>query len=674
VRSVSFDLETKLVRKGHCFPEIICAQWKYENEPAQILGNDDPERLRQQLRRILCGPDRVITLNGPYEYICSLNFGAVSFDDIAQGFSDRRLVDVGTVQKLRDIASDGKLSPRGYSLNALGIRAGQKDREQEKKGDDVWRLRYGELDGLPVEEYPLEARLYALEDVDETMAVWEWQQRLGDLPEPWWLHCEADFHLGLIKARGMWTDRARVRKAWRKVKEQLSPQMMEPLFEAGILRRPVPPKVFKTGRRTKGKPEELNTKALKARVKEVAEANNVPILLTKKAKDIATSEQMLSRLDGMDDVLTLHIRRQGLKKLDSTYFPRLGEGIIYPSFNILVESGRTSSRTDKTVPSMNMQNIPREAGEMGVRECFIPRPGHLFLSVDFGNQELCTTAQACLDLFGYSRMAETINKGVNLHDYLGAQIASVWDEEFRHVCHALKASTQWERYEAFLGWKEVNKVGYKHYRTMAKPTGLGYPGGLGPRTFIEYARTTYDVPVSFTEAQQLRDLWLAAYPEMVEYLQRWVPAQATGAQRYNEEDDRVETMHSYISPLGMVRENTTYCSTANGFAMQTPSAEVTKLALCAVSRECWEAGNSVLRGARITNYIHDELFLEIKDQGPEHNTAIANRVCEIMVREMRKITPDINVTAEPALMQRWTKDADPVYNEEGYLIPWEMAA
>jgi len=55
-----------------------------------------------------------------------------------------------------------------------------------------------------------------------------------------------------------------------------------------------------------------------------------------------------------------------------------------------------------------------------------------------------------------------------------------------------------------------------------------------------------------------------------------------------------------------------------------------------------------------------------------HLTARAEYMAKIMVEEMQKITPDVKVKAEAALMFRWSKASEPWYDGEGDLLPWEM--
>jgi DNA polymerase I-like protein with 3'-5' exonuclease and polymerase domains len=68
-------------------------------------------------------------------------------------------------------------------------------------------------------------------------------------------------------------------------------------------------------------------------------------------------------------------------------------------------------------------------------------------------------------------------------------------------------------------------------------------------------------------------------------------------------------------------------------------------------------------------FAHDELILEMPEE-KAHEAAL--RQVEVMVASMKEYVPDVRVSAEPALMRRWYKDAAPVY-VDGRLVPWEPA-
>ena len=44
-----------------------------------------------------------------------------------------------------------------------------------------------------------------------------------------------------------------------------------------------------------------------------------------------------------------------------------------------------------------------------------------------------------------------------------------------------------------------------------------------------------------------------------------------------------------------------------------------------------------------------------------------------MVKAANTLMPGILITAEPAAMYRWSKQAEAKFDENGKLIPWELA-
>ena len=65
-------------------------------------------------------------------------------------------------------------------------------------------------------------------------------------------------------------------------------------------------------------------------------------------------------------------------------------------------------------------------------------------------------------------------------------------------------------------------------------------------------------------------------------------------------------------------------------------------------------------------FLHDEILFELPEEDAHER---AEEAARLMREAMEIITPDVRVTAVPALMKRWHKDAEPVY-EDGRLVPW----
>jgi hypothetical protein len=97
-----------------------------------------------------------------------------------------------------------------------------------------------------------------------------------------------------------------------------------------------------------------------------------------------------------------------------------------------------------------------------------------------------------------------------------------------------------------------------------------------------------------------------------------------------------------------------------------PDTDIAKRALIRVCEECYLDSSSPLFGSRVLIFTHDELILEI----PETQLHAASaRQTSIMLEEGKKGCPDVKISAEPAAMRRWCKDAEPVY-VDGKLVVW----
>jgi len=118
--------------------------------------------------------------------------------------------------------------------------------------------------------------------------------------------------------------------------------------------------------------------------------------------------------------------------------------------------------------------------------------------------------------------------------------------------------------------------------------------------------------------------------------------------------------------MGMHRARCSYTACANGQALQTPSAEGALGATCEVMESC--TIGSMAGHVFPSLFIHDEIAGEIQWHR-EKTGQWLKEMDEIMVRKMREVTPDVKASTEAALMLRWNKFADPVY-EDGILVPW----
>lgn len=369
--------------------------------------------------------------------------------------------------------------------------------------------------------------------------------------------------------------------------------------------------------------------------------------------------------------------------------------------NVLVDTGRASYGDV-------IHQLPRNGG---VRDCIVARDGWLLsrdywhaallgmtldeyraaqararqvlCSTDYGALELGTHAQNCIWTVGYSELAKAINAGADLHCALAAKFLGVSVEEFM------------AGYNGELG--ADTKKFYKAVRTAVKAANFGFPGGMGAlklvlqqrkqgpdttgpdgrvykglrfcvllgakrcgeRKITEYKKkpTTPVCAECVRIAENIRDTWFKQWPENVPYLNDFVNDCVENGQLLAD-GRRLRPAQIMQHRSGRLRGEVAFCDAANGF-FQGLAADGAKLALCRVSRECYDRTlASPLWGCRVILFAHDELIVE----GPEATCHLwAPRISQLMVAAMREMTPDVAITALCAVARRWWKAMEPAY-------------
>jgi hypothetical protein len=421
---------------------------------------------------------------------------------------------------------------------------------------------------------------------------------------------------------------------------------------------------------------------------------------------LATARDVLKDVAERVPFVKLLLEYRATEKLMSSFVGKMGRGVLHPSFNVLVRSGRTSSFGE-----INAQNLPVNDR---VRSCIVPSPGHVFLDADYTTIELVTLAQACLTQLGLSsEMAKAINAGRDLHTLVAARVTGKPEGE---------VTTQ--------------------ERKKAKPINFGKQGAMGERTLQEYVRATYGVHLDDAEVRALSDAWLDLFPEMRSFLAntsdpgaavavllgltpaahyehtgdgRFLnhPENAGGAHRphpilggmclkvlaverpttragkpYPDADldyfwSCVAAPASRLGPAlrhmvqrrqpsprlrravlsladragvftltGRLRAAATF-SARHNTVFQGLAADGAKLALWRL----WRAGY------RLVNFVHDQVLVEVPAGADLRRHAA--RVRRLMVRGMRAVVPDVRVDVAIVATDRWSKDAAAVCDGAG---------
>lgn len=689
---VAWDTETAPVIYGNLAPKIICLSWatfvNKEWDP-EIVTDGDPY-LDEAIMALFESDDTFIGHFTAYDATCALATVPAVTPLIFKAYEDGRMHCTVVRQKLINLSKHGKLDkyPEGgsrrdisYGLADLVLEFFGRDRTAEKKDEDSWRAHYQMLSGKPAEDYPDEALEYALQDAVDTGMVFMQQEHICKTHPTAQvttqeLRAAADFALRLESCWGLRIDHEMRDRIRDRVMAEYEPEATPLLLEAGIVRPGIPPKPYRSGAKnsdgtpkmTKGKRPSRNMKVLHGLIEKICEEHKIPVKRTEK-DGVATDADWLAQISIHSPVLQEYEHRQALAKIAETELPRLSMPTAHPMYDVIKETGRTSSRKSKTVEgTFNGQNVDPRA-----RPCYIPRPGCVFVGVDYSMLELCSVAQKTFNLFGESHHLDLINEGIDLHAYLGAQLALRLDDTFQGACNDARVSDPRSVYQTFhlladSEYPEAKRL-YKHFRTMAKPTGLGFPGGLGPETFVQFARASFGVDLikitgsyaaAVNLARQLREFWHQTYPEMRRYF-NWINTAC--------QDPEFEDAYCYTTPLGMLRRNATYCACANGAAMQSPAAEGMIISVWELAKACYDwTQENVLFNCRPVLEIHDENIVEAP--ADEKLQARIKEIQRIMQDSMSIVMPDVTIRTEAVLMERWDKRAEPVFNEAGELQIW----
>ena len=382
-----------------------------------------------------------------------------------------------------------------------------------------------------------------------------------------------------------------------------------------------------------------------------------------------------------------YMKYQNNRKLRE--FLNFDKEIVHARFNPIVSTGRTSSHDP------NVQNFPRSSK---IRSIITARPGYVLLDVDYSQIELCTLAQITFRRFGESKMMELLNADVDLHSYFAASLTR-------------------------RAMSEIDKDGED--RRKAKACNFGFPGGLGVQSFIQYAKSTYEVTLSPEEAEALRNQWLDTFPEIRAYLEHDEMGLLINSGLLHRHLERfgggVSAESLAWSFRGIVSGSTCTRTTGRTYTSQEvdwafavlraaefPNKSAFRLQIAGKrgSRDLWqnfmkvanrvtlpsgrvranatycqsknnpfqglaadgakEALYELMRaGFRVVNFIHDEFLIEVPVRSDLRR--VEALVKNILVTAMKRHCPDVQIKVDAKWMTHWSKKGDLLLNRQGEL-------
>lgn len=743
---IAFDFETWLIEPGRQLPPAVCMSFAMivPNAAAvygMSVGSSGVVTAREGIALLLHWLENGATLVGANTAFDAL-VSVVSSPDwkrqlraFVQAYEAGRVRDVLVRQKLLDLAAGtfgwepaeeegGKPRHHRYNLADVSRRL-TKRRLSKPEGDDEehWRLRFGELDGLPVAQYPQEAYDYALEDAVATAEDFIVQEHLRtnhpiiqrNFPGKDPLADEirqtmACVPLRSMSAYGLRTDKAAVERFAVEVQEKIV-EVRADLVEAGLVRKPSfsrnTDKIvewIKTSGRLAHFVEGDQIKLSKARYLAAWEATKdvqfwrlayyldiskapdkfsadidalfeAGLIDVEHSRDTKAAALRCARAyqrqglpiprtdgyspkpvekggkghgeldcvsldadacDGADDpLLELYSAYTSLAKTLSSDIPMLLAGVTMPvhsRFEELKETGRTGSSKP------NVQNVRRLPG---IRECFRPRDGFVFIDTDFSMLELHTLAQVCFWALGFSTLGEALNSGQDPHLKMASVILAI-------------------DYAVALQRKEQDDSEVGNARTAGKGVNFGAPGGLSAKTFVVYAWANYKIRLTLEQAENLIKLYHSTWREIPTYF-RWVKGHKDpySVRTYIDEEtgqERETCTYNIVQHWsGRLRAGVGYCAACNS-PFQGLGADVAKVALWLV----WKATMGLselgeadpLYGCFIVNFVHDSIMTE----APEHRAhEAAMRQKELMEQAGRMVLPDCPAKADMVVTRQWSK-------------------
>jgi DNA polymerase-1 len=641
MKTLAMDNETYLITRTRPAPKVVCTSLYDGNGEAELAIAPDLLPLWQ----VILEDDEIeiVGLNIAYDMITIASTYPQLLELVFEKYEKNLVTDAGIRQQIWDIAVGRALADdrvQNYSLASLA-RVIFDESMEGKKGDDIWRLRYSELDGVPLSDWPQAAVDYAKGDAVMTWRVWEAQNEVQDDIRYEHERTYTAFALALIENHGMRTNATAVAKC--KALHQKTIDKLRPgLIDCGLIKP------------EKKKGEIVYVKKAKpARERVVkgclAQGTEPPLTKTgwqRKRSDpgftwrdepkyVATDK--VAALLSQDSELIKRVEYSTAEKMISTYIPTLEAGVSGPittRFGIAATGRTTSSAPGVPKIGTNFQSVPRTGG---LRECFYPRPGHVFLAADYEGAELHTLAQTCKDKVGFSVLGDRLEAGDDVHLFVAAQLLGISFDEAK---------------------KRKREKGQEilDARQDAKAANFGFPGGMRERTFINTQIKQRERFWKYDDVVELREAWLTSFPEMDEYFDHCKTE--LGPQGKTVIELAGSEMLRTVKGLPMCA-NTFFQSLAGVGALS---------AIRELARRMYTVDSSALYGARMCNFVHDEAISE--NNLDADLDAAATEKKYVMETWFNKFVPDYPVKVEPVLMSFWSKKAEPVFDSAGRLTIW----
>lgn len=677
MRLLAWDTETYLITATDKAPKGVCCSWWDGDRQPWITHPGDLDTFA-----LWSDPNNAyVGTNIAYDIVSSMRWQPHLTPYMIQALDEGRVFDVAVREALMHLAQVGRLGfdPQ-MSLKKLVAKYLGKDISASKEGEDIWRMKFGTLDGVPFNSWPVEAVQYVLEDARHPFQVFQMQGGIDNVQPTEMTQVQAATVLHAIGTWGFAIDQG----TRGKLKETLTTQAVALEKQIGHLQLTGPGsqgRMFDLIKRAwwakhtktiaryaentgvafdavaweQGVPKDTQ---IKAWIEYLASQRQILPCLTfppgtdavawmgevyemlldmpETKKGPSTSEESLEMVGDEIPDAKAYVELKHKGKMLSTYIDPYEDPTIHPRFVPIVTTGRIGCREPNTT------NIPRKdktRPEEAFRTMFAARPKRKLGTVDYSQLELCTLSASIRAMFPHipCKMGEAIDKNVDLH-CVTASFASGLS------------------YEQLMAKKKIEGSPEAGYRQTSKIVNFGRGGGMGMGAFMHHAKGAYGVDIDFKETQRFFRAFDQAWPEIPMYLKN-IGSMVSGAPGGKVVADTI---------WGQLKAGCSYTECAN-FRFQALAAHGAKAALWDVWRECmlgWYWANyqgngygseysaSPLQESRLVNFVHDEIVAEHPEDA--RGEAALKRQEALMIEAMHRTCKRlVTIRVEGKLSDRW---------------------
>lgn len=370
-----FDFESYLISEEHPYPKPVCVSYFRDKKTKGL--HVGMQNMEVYLERAL--DDNNLTL---VAHNLSFELNVIDYWFPKLKFKMRAKLDSGqficTMVYERLLDCIRKKQNGDYSLADLVKWYFKKDISESKTDPNAWRLRYSELDNVPLEQWPEEAVEYAIGDSEYCLKVFA--KQFKEAKVNYLLSVKSDYYLNRMGATGFKIDKSRVAILETEILERLVPAYRQ-LFDLGLANVQMA-----NGKDKKGKTKYKLIKDKVEATKVISEfykykdthkigkfqgliikhiEANIPTLKRSKKGGTSTDKEALPMYLAEcpnDEVIKALAAIQKYTNIYTSFVERLKQvtDLVRSQYTSCVSTGRTSCRTSTFYPSVNVQQMPRE--------------------------------------------------------------------------------------------------------------------------------------------------------------------------------------------------------------------------------------------------------------------------------------------------------------------------